>query len=168
MEVTVSEQGDSQTPALRHPSCSTKLRGRKISPLPSETTSPFIPSTVEGSLSGLRGVPRELRVLGTALLAGVSCALTGCFTSRLSFAGGASGHLGTQHKHVAARKCIRKTHCSHNQTPPGSHQSTTHTPRPARGVCGHIRASPRPGPDRARPWQGAALLYLRSLLGGWR
>lgn len=78
------------------------------------------------------------------MTAGVSCALTGCFIPRLSFA---SGHSETWH---AARKCIRKHHCSQNQTPPGSHQSTTHIPRPPGDVCGDIQAFPRPGAGHGR------------------
>lgn len=97
-----------------------------------------------------RGPSRAVGFGDSFLMAGVSCVLKGCFTSRLSFAEAASGHLETQHKHVTARKCIRKHHCSQNQTSPGSHQSTTHTSRPPGDACGDIQAFPRPGPGRGR------------------
>lgn len=48
----VSEQRDSQTPALHHPSSFTKLREQKPPP-PSKNASSFLASPLEGSLSEL-------------------------------------------------------------------------------------------------------------------
>lgn len=99
------------------------------------------------------------------LMAGVSCVLKGCFTARLSFAEAASGHLETQHKHVTARKCIRKT--SLFPKPDITRVTSKYYTHPE-ATWGCLWGHSGLPQARSRPWQGDALLYPRYLLGGWR
>lgn len=151
----------------QHPSCSTRLRGREMLPPPSETTSSFLLSTLEGPLSGFWGQ-----------LSDGSCALcaVGCFTPRLSFAQRASGHLETQHKRVTARSVsenITAPKTRHHQ----GHIKALHThPEPTWGcLWGHStlpQAGSRPCPALAGscaalpplPPRGMAMARLSPLL----